>query len=150
MNRGPSAYQSNALPLGQTDSPLNLRCTSPKNSHGVRRGCAGTLTFNEGNIHCHKSWVCIHPDSVVKATSVTGRMLWVCIHPYSVVKATSVAVHCGCAIVGYPYSIVKATSVAVHCGCAIVGYPYSVVKATSVAVHCRLSLIHISEPTRRS
>ena len=63
-------------------------------------------------------------------------MLWVCIHPYSVVKATSVAVNCGCAIMGYPYSVVKATSVAVHCGCAIVGYPYSVVKATSVAVHC--------------
>ena len=50
---------------------FNLRRTSPKNSHAVCLGFADTLTFNKGNIHGCTSWVCIHPDSVVKATSVT-------------------------------------------------------------------------------
>ena len=57
---------------------------SPKNSRGVCPGCAGTLTFNEGNIRGHMSWVCINPVSVVKATFVavhlgcafTQTLLW--------------------------------------------------------------------------
>ena len=53
---------------------LNLPRTSPKNSHGVRRGCADTLTFSEGNIRGRTSWrVCIHPYSVAKATSLAER-----------------------------------------------------------------------------
>ena len=50
---------------------FNLHHTSPKNSHAVCSGFADTLTFNKGNIHGRTSWVCIHPYSVVKATSVT-------------------------------------------------------------------------------
>ena len=59
---------------------FNHHYMSPKNSNRECCGCAGTLAFNEGNIHGWTSWVCIHPYSFVKATSVAIHRGWVFTH----------------------------------------------------------------------
>ena len=40
----------------------------------------------------------VHSPILCHEGNIRGRMLWVCIHPYSVVKATSVAVYRGCVL----------------------------------------------------
>ena len=90
---------------------VNLCHISPKNSHGVCRGCAGTLTFNEGYICGRSSWG-VHSPIFCCEGNIHGHTLWVCIHPYSVVKATSVAVYCGCALT---HTLMKAVVYSLPC-----------------------------------
>ena len=40
----------------------------------------------------------VHSPILCCEGNIHGRTSWVCIHPYSVVKATSVAICCGCAL----------------------------------------------------
>ena len=128
--------------------PFNLHRTSPKNLHGVGRRCAGTLTFNEGNIHGRTSWVCIHPYS---ATSMaihggcvfTHILLWRQ-HPWPyVVSVHSPILCCEGNICGrtswvciHPYSPILCCegNIRGHTLWVCI-HPYSVVKATSVAIH---------------
>ena len=111
-------------------------------SVAIRRGCADTLTFNEGNVHGHTSWVCIHPYSVAKATSLAvrrgcafTRTLLRRQHPWPyVVGVRSPILCCEGNIRGrtswvciHPYSFARTSSwVCIH--------PYSVAKATYLAV----------------
>ena len=90
---------------------FNLCCTSPKNLHRVHHGCAGTLTFNEGYICGRSSWG-VHSPIFCCEGNIHGHTLWVCIHPYSVVKATSVAVYCGCALT---HTLMKAVVYSLPC-----------------------------------
>ena len=104
---------------------FNLCRTSPKNSHGVRCRCAGTLTFNEGNIH--------------------GCTSWVCIHPYSVVKATSVAVHRGCALT---HTLMKA--IVYSLPCAVKPGTVSVKWGGAVTTHISIQTPAVGNPPEDS
>ena len=115
---------------------VNLCCTSPINSHGVCRGCAGTLTFNEGYICGRTSWG-VHSPIFCCEGNIRGRTSWVCIHPYSVVKATSVAVCRGCA---FTRTLMKA--VVYSLPCAVKPGTMSVCNRVSV-VWCLCKHFHV-------
>ena len=62
----------------------------------IRRGCASTHTLLRRQ-HPWPYVVGVHSPVLCCEGNILGRRSWVCVHPYSVAKATSVAVRRGCA-----------------------------------------------------